>query len=141
LIHLIDYAKSFLGIRYQWGGSSPLSGLDCSGLVQLILASAGMDPPGDQNAQSLYDHFSNHGSTGVYQAGSLAFYGKDAKHIIHVGFCIDPYRMIEAAGGDHTVVDLESAKKRNAYVKMSLIKRRSDLVALVRPFYVHIGLS
>ena len=37
---LVDYAKSFLGTRYVWGGASP-SGFDCSGFTMYVYAHFG----------------------------------------------------------------------------------------------------
>ena len=37
---LVDYAKSFLGTRYVWGGASP-SGFDCSGFTMAVFAKFG----------------------------------------------------------------------------------------------------
>ena len=93
---LISYALSFVGTPYIWGGASPDQGFDCSGLVQEILRAAGEDHKGDQTAQALYNHFDKNGDYGKLMAGSLVFFGKDTKHISHVGFMIDEYRMIEA---------------------------------------------
>src|SRR3990172_6729299 len=120
MFHLLEYAKSFIGLPYRWGGDDPIEGMDCSGLVQEILASVGMDPPGDQTAQKLYDHFSLHGKIGVYGeelVGALAFFGPDNKHISHVAFCIDQYRMIEAGGGGSQTKTREDAAKQNAFVR------------------------
>jgi cell wall-associated NlpC family hydrolase len=135
---LYDYALSWLHVPYRWGGSNP-TGIDCSGLVQCILASAGIDPPGDQTAQALFDHFSQNGKVNSYGLGALAFYGKSAKEITHVGFCISIHQMVEAAGGGSTTLTEADAWKQNAYVKMSLVKRRKDLVAVIKPYYAEIG--
>lgn len=137
--HLIDYAKSFLHLPYIWGGDDPLSGLDCSGLVQLILASVGMDPPGDQTAQALYNHFEINGSLNSYGAGSIAFYGESVTKVTHIAFCLDQYLMIEAGGGGSTTKTLQDAITQNAYVRMRLIKSRKDLVAVIKPRYATIG--
>jgi Cell wall-associated hydrolases (invasion-associated proteins) len=75
-----------LGLPYIWGGSNPLTGMDCSGYVQEILAAGGVDPKGDQTAQGLFDFFSTNGLIGAKGAGSLAFYGKSPKAITHVAF-------------------------------------------------------
>lgn len=137
---LIQYAMQFVGVHYKWGGESPMDGFDCSGLVQAILRSAGEDPRGDQTAQALFDHFSENGSWGTRQAGSLVFYGRDTKHITHVGFCIDPYRMIEAGGGGPRTLTREDAIRDKAYVRVKLISSRYDVVAVIKPFYSKIGL-
>lgn len=137
---LRDYALRFVGLPYKWGGSHPLDGYDCSGLVQEILASAGEDPTGDQSAQSLYDYYQNgKASIDKWGMGSLAFFGASVTKITHVAFCLDQYRMIEAGGGDQGVRFPEDAILRGAMVRVRLIRSRTDLVAVLRPYYRKIG--
>jgi cell wall-associated NlpC family hydrolase len=136
---LIRYAMSFVGLPYRWGGDDPMEGFDCSGLVQEILASAGMDPPGDQTAQALYDHFEKTGTVGAVGPGVLAFYGQSVRKITHVGFCIDQYRMVEAGGGGSRTINLKAAVDQNAYVRIRLVTTRKDLVATINPRYKPIG--
>lgn len=137
---IIDYAMRFVGTPYRWGGDDPMTGFDCSGFVQEILASVGLDPKGDQTAQSLFDHFERNGSLGQGGAGALAFFGKDSKSITHVAFCIDQYRMIEAGGGNSQTLTLDAAIRQNAYIRIRLIKSRQDLQMLIKPRYFTIGL-
>ena len=42
---VVSYARHFLGIPYQWGGSSPRSGFDCSGLVRFVYRRFGVRLP------------------------------------------------------------------------------------------------
>lgn len=42
---VIDTARSFVGSKYSWGGSSPSTGFDCSGLLQYSFKAAGIDLP------------------------------------------------------------------------------------------------
>ena len=136
---LRDYAMSFLGTPYRFGGANRLQGLDCSEFVQELLRSVGLDPPGDQNAQALFDHFSTAGEWNRHGMGALAFYGKDAKHIGHVAMMLDTFRIIEAGGGDATTTTREAAEARGAMVRVRLLKARPDLVAVIRPRYVTIN--
>jgi cell wall-associated NlpC family hydrolase len=46
----VAVAERFLGVPYLWGGKTAL-GLDCSGLVQVALAAAGMVCPRDSDMQ------------------------------------------------------------------------------------------
>lgn len=140
MLLLRDYALKFVGIPYKWGGTHPLEGYDCSGLVQEILASAGEDPPGDQSAQALYDYYQRgNASIDKWAMGSLAFFGESVTKITHVAFCLDQYRMIEAGGGDRGVRFPEDAISRGAMVRIRLIRNRQDLVAVLRPYYRKIG--
>lgn len=129
-----DLAMRLIGTPYIWGGEHPAHGLDCSGLVQLLLRSACMDPAGDQTAQDLYDRFS-FGATNKPHAsfGTLVFFGETVKEIRHVGFALDKTRMIEAAGGNYLNTTLERAIEVNAFVKISPI--RKNHIALIHPKY------
>jgi cell wall-associated NlpC family hydrolase len=51
---VITYALSQLGVPYQWGGTTPGVGLDCSGLVQLAYRAAGIALPRTTYAQVTY---------------------------------------------------------------------------------------
>ncbi|HEX4323557.1 MAG TPA: C40 family peptidase [Gaiellaceae bacterium] len=42
---VVSYARHFLGIPYSWGGSSPRSGFDCSGLVRFVYGHFGIGLP------------------------------------------------------------------------------------------------
>lgn len=136
---LRQYALSFLGTPYKFGGGNRLAGLDCSEFVQELLRSVGMDPPGDQTAQALFDHFSVNGEWNRHSMGALAFFGKSAKQITHVAMLLDQYRIIEAGGGDGTTTSFEAAKERGAMVRIRHLSFRKDLVAVIRPRYATIG--
>ncbi|WP_248580339.1 transglycosylase SLT domain-containing protein [Nocardioides sp. InS609-2] len=41
---VVDEAKQYLGVPYVWGGTSP-TGMDCSGLVQMVYEKFGYDLP------------------------------------------------------------------------------------------------
>lgn len=129
LLVAIEYAKRLIGTPYRWGGDDPMAGFDCSGLVQEVLMSVGMDPPGDQTAQALYDHFIKAGAKfGTPQPGALYFYGKSPKEIIHVGFGIEGISMIEAGGGGAKTLTVEDAIRQNAFVRVRPYNSRRDLV-------------
>ncbi len=135
---LISYAMSFLGKPYIWGGEGP-NGYDCSGLVQEILRSVGEDPKGDQTAQDLFNYFKTYADKP--SPGALVFYGKGINHITHIAFVIDHFRVVEAGGGDHTCINMETASRENAMVRIRPYNHRKDIVGLKIPDYINIDRS
>jgi cell wall-associated NlpC family hydrolase len=140
MFEVIRYAKAQMNVPYKWGGQNPMEGFDCSGFVQWVLASVGLDPAGDQTAHSLYLHFRTQGELlNDPVPGSLIFYGPGPHSIKHVAIAIDKYRVIEAGGGDRTTKTFKDACKDGACVRERLYNHRKDLVAIIRPDYNTIG--
>src|SRR4051812_49616000 len=48
-VRAVAYAKHFLGVPYQWGGSSP-GGFDCSGLVRYVYPRVRVELPHSSHA-------------------------------------------------------------------------------------------
>lgn len=42
---IVNLARQFVGTRYQWGGMTPSTGFDCSGLVQYVYKQNGINLP------------------------------------------------------------------------------------------------
>lgn len=139
---LIQYAMQFVKTPYAYGDKSPvLGGYDCSGFVCEVLRSAGLVGNKEVlSAQMLFDRFNNNGTHGIRAAGVLSFYGESVTKISHVAFMIDPYRILEAGGGDSSTLKPEDADSRNAMVRIRLVSYRGDLVDTIKPRYAPIGL-
>jgi len=131
----LEYAWSFLGTPYKWAGDDPIEGIDCSGLVIECLRAVGKYPhKQDSTANGLFENFAwleKHVTSA--EAGCLVFFGKPSA-VTHVAICLSHEVMIEAGGGGSTTLTEEIAAKQNAFVKMSPIKRRSDIVGFINPF-------
>jgi cell wall-associated NlpC family hydrolase len=138
---LFQYAFSFVGRRYTWGGDDPMGGYDCSGYVQELLMAAGVVKRGTpkMSASMLFDHLSKNGTQGAggTGAGAVAFFGPSARQINHVGFCLDPYVMLHAASGDSTTTTEARAIEQNAFVRLDPIRYRKDFLTTIKPTYLN----
>jgi cell wall-associated NlpC family hydrolase len=132
---LVDYAKRFIGLPYIFGGQHPAQGYDCSGFVQHLLQSVGIDPKGDQTAMTLYNHFSEFGKISLPRVGALTFYGKNVASITHIAFMISEHQIIEAGGGHSTTTDIQKAIADEAFIRIRPFGHRQDLVAILMPDY------
>lgn len=137
---LLRTALSYLGTPYKYGGKSPVGGIDCSGFVSELLKGVGILPwNAEMSAQGIFNEIEKSGRTDRWGLGALAFYGSDVNHVDHVAFCIDQYRMIEAGGGDHLCLDVQTAALHNACVRVRPIKFRKDFLQVIMPAYSKIG--
>lgn len=87
------YARVFVGYRYVFGGASPATGFDCSGLVQWVYAHFGINLPRTSYAQ--YDVGTRVGA-GQLQPGDLVFFTTDAPGASHVGIYIGGGQFVAA---------------------------------------------
>ena len=137
---IIDYAMSFSGLPYRWGGDDPIKGFDCSGLCIELLQASGLWPRGqDASAQILNNHFRSNGIIGKKGKGSLAFYGKS--QITHIAFHLTRYHVIEAGSGGSTTLTLDDAEKQNAYIRIRPFDFRKDYIESIMPRYPVVALD
>lgn len=128
---MLIYAKAFIGAPYIYGGNGPY--FDCSSFAQEVLASVGLDPRGDQTAQTLYNNLRDRHWPSQLGEGSLLFYGESRNKITHVAIALDEKTMIEAAGGDSKTLTIEDANKRGAMVRIRPL--RKNFIAILKPVF------
>jgi cell wall-associated NlpC family hydrolase len=108
-------ALSFIGVRYKWGGDSPDTGFDCSGLIRYVYAQVtGRALPG--NAQEI----SRAGATvdrSELQPGDLVFFNTLRKPFSHVGIYLGDSRFLHAPsrGGQVEIVDMSNRYWKSRY--------------------------
>ena len=93
---ILDTAKSFLGLPYRWGGSSPGKGFDCSGLTMAVYQLNGLKLP--RSSRNQYRAGSPI-DRGELKKGDLVFFATSRpKRVSHVGLYAGEDRFIHAPG-------------------------------------------
>jgi hypothetical protein len=138
---VIAYLRHFMGVRYQWGGNNPIEGFDCSGFVGEGLKYVGLIRNHDDiSSHALYQCFSpiSEVCKPPYKPGTLLFFGTKLK-VIHVAIASDWFTMLEAGGGNQSVISDSTASARNAFVRERPIFSRTDFVIALYPPYPYLS--
>lgn len=102
---LIQYAESFCGLPYIWGGATPNPGFDCSGFTQFVFAHFGVNIGRDTWAQF---------SEGVpvskseLRPGDVVFFSTYAPGASHVGIYVGNDMMVDSEDAGLIVTPLFS---------------------------------
>lgn len=129
----VDYAWTFMGTFYSWGGDDPEL-MDCSGLCVEVLKSVGLiDRKSDFSAAGLFEHFA---AQRVHKCrkGCLIFWKGQNGRICHVEIALNDTVAIGASGGGSNTKTKEDAIKHNAFVKIRAIKSRKGIAGYCDPF-------
>lgn len=119
---LVSYATNLIGTPYVWGGNTPQSGLDCSGLLYYIQKKAGSEV-GDLTASG-YSKLGARIPIGEQKVGDFLFFGTP---VTHCAIFIGNGYMIESRGSRKN-----TASNPGVGVVKSLVTRRSDLSCIRR---------
>lgn len=119
---LVENAKELIGVKYVWGGNTPQSGLDCSGLLYYIQKKAGSEV-GDLTASG-YSKLGARIPIGEQKVGDFLFFGNP---VTHCAIFIGNGYMIESRGSRKN-----TASNPGIGVVKSLVTRRSDLSCIRR---------
>jgi cell wall-associated NlpC family hydrolase len=91
----IEEAKKYLGTGYQWGGSTPDTGFDCSGLMQYAYHQAGIDIP-----RVAADQMNFSGGVKVdranLQPGDMLGFSDPSGYVHHIGMYMGDGKFIHA---------------------------------------------
>lgn len=114
---VINYAKSFLGTPYVYGGNSPSDGgFDCSGFTQYVFGRYGYTLNRISTDQALNGTYV---SRAYLQPGDLIFYDLEGSgSITHVGIYLGDGKMIHSpkTGDVVKITDVSTSYWRDRYV-------------------------
>ena len=88
-------AEQYIGYSYAWGGSSPSTGFDCSGLVYYLYGQSGISL--QRVAQDMYNQNGVAVSYGELQPGDLLFFGYSEDCVTHVAIYVGGGYMIHSS--------------------------------------------
>ena len=102
---LIDYAKSYLGSPYRYGGNNP-SGIDCSGFVKNVYGKFGVKLP--RTARQQYTTGKDI-DRGDLSTGDLIFFGRGrSRDPSHVGIFLEDDKFIHSSARKNGGVRIDS---------------------------------
>lgn len=111
---IIATAKQYLGVKYQWGGSTPQTGFDCSGYVSYVFAQNGISLPRisrDQYTVGTKVSFED------FQRGDLVFFSVAGNGIVsHVGIYLGDGQFINASSSKGVTVYVIGPYWKSIYV-------------------------
>ena len=93
MLGLVAYATSMQGKPYRFGGDSPTTGFDCSGLVFHVFSQFKIGLPRDAGAMA---HTLPEVSLTVLQAADLLFFNTAGSAFSHVGIYLGDGRFVHA---------------------------------------------
>ena len=113
---VLQRAFALLGTPYRWGGTSPESGFDCSGLVGYVFRTIGIDLP--RVSRSMAQEGTEVANRDALAEGDLVFFGKRGR-IDHVGIYIGDGKFLHAprTGRDVTVSSLTTGYWSQKYLQ------------------------
>jgi len=119
---LVSTAEGFIGIPYEWGGESPETGFDCSGLAMAIYKLNGLNLPRDSRAQF---QAGNPVRREDLAPGDLVFFATNGDSTVsHVGIYTGNGGFIHASKKGETI---RRGSLRNGYFEGCYIGARTYL--------------
>jgi len=113
---ITSIAQSMIGVRYKYGGRSPKTGFDCSGLVYYSHLRAGKNIPRTSQAQY---RASKPVPRNRLKQGDLVFFRIEPNKVSHVGIYLGKGRFVHApsSGKKVTVGTMDNPYWQQRFVR------------------------
>ena len=98
---IVETAEGFIGLPYQWGGSSAEEGFDCSGLTMAVYQLNGLNLP--RSSREQYSVGDAVGKSELAKGDLVFFATRGRKRVSHVGIYAGDDRFIHAPGKGKTI--------------------------------------
>lgn len=113
--NVLFHAFNLVGTPYRWGGNSPETGFDCSGLINYVFSeTAGLSLPRTTAELSQLPHAA---PSGDLRPGDLLLFSTQGKRVNHAGIYIGEGRFLHApsTGGKVRIDDLQASYWQRSY--------------------------
>lgn len=111
---IIHDAKKYVGVPYKYGGNSPQTGFDCSGLVRHVYARSDISLPRTTTAQAQFMK-----KTRKPKVGDVLFFNINGRSISHSGIYLGNNQMVHAPSSGKRV---EITRTDTPYWKKRFVK-------------------
>jgi cell wall-associated NlpC family hydrolase len=113
---IVVVARSQIGTRYRFGGTTPKGGFDCSGLVRYVLAALKISLPRTAAQQaSIGDNVPK--DTTRLRPGDLLTFGRGNK-VTHIGIYVGNGRYVHASPKAGRVIETSLGRTSSSLVKI-----------------------
>jgi len=119
---IVQQAIKSVGVPYKWGGRSPKTGFDCSGLIAYTHQKANITMP--RTAQEIFNKGKIVSKKHIQAADLVFFKSPKATSVFHVGIYVGKGSFVHAPGKGRKV---GYGNLRNPYFKKHYIGSRSYL--------------
>lgn len=113
--NVLFHAFNLVGTPYRWGGNSPETGFDCSGLINYVFSeTAGLSLPRTTAGLS---ELPNAAPSGDLRPGDLLLFSTQGRRVNHAGIYIGEGRFLHApsTGGRVRIDDLQASYWQRSY--------------------------
>jgi hypothetical protein len=119
---IVKTARLYVGVPYRWGGKSPRTGFDCSGLTMVVYRLNGLDLPRSSRQQWKVGRRIDRSRL---QKGDLVFFATSGgKSVSHVGIYAGGNKFLHAPGRGRQI---QTSSLSSKYYRARYVGARSYL--------------